>query len=95
MIVNITPTLRIQSDSHSWAVAELVGKRKNGKDRWDQLTWHESLPAAIMSIAEKQIRDDPLVTDSLMRALDRAETIHEKLRTAVVRRGGTAIWEKR
>jgi hypothetical protein len=55
------------------------------------ITWHDSIPQAIRSLSERLTREDPLETDSLAEALDRAQDIAEMVRQAVVRRGGAII----
>jgi hypothetical protein len=55
------------------------------------ITWHENIPQAIRSLSERLTREDPLETDSLAEALDRAEGIADMVRQAVVRRGGAII----
>lgn len=96
MIITVTPKYRIQSEAHSWAITEHKGTRKdNGEPRWETVSWHENIPNAICALSERLIREDPLETDSLAEALDRARDIANMVRRSVVRRGGTKLWADR
>lgn len=88
MIILVTPRYRIESDIRSWAISQLQGERKdrhgNMQPNWVMIRWLESLPSAIRYLAEMLTREDPLITDSLKEALDRAEDLTEMVRSAAV-----------
>jgi hypothetical protein len=90
MIINVTDEWRIESDFRSWGIAK---REPNGK--WRQINWLDSLPSAIIRMAELLARMDPLVTDSLSEALDRAEAIAEQVRKSAVKDPGATKGKKR
>jgi hypothetical protein len=88
MIINVTDEWRIESDFRSWGIAK---RETNGK--WRQINWLDSLPSAIIRMAELLARMDPLVTDSLSEALDRAEAIAEQVRKSAVKPKARSGWK--
>lgn len=100
MIINVTPRYRIESDIRSWAISHR-GKDRKSRDtgeiepNWVMFNWCDSLPSAIQRLAEILTREDPLVTDSLSEALQRAETIAESVRASAVRDRVATKAEKR
>jgi len=89
MIIQVTPKYRIESDLHCWSISRYQGMQKNKKGvleaAWRSFSYLDSLPSAIERLAEILTRDDPLKTDSLKEALDRAENIAKTVVASIER----------
>ena len=81
MIISITPQWRITSNSHCYQVEQHKGKRKDGKVRWEPITYHSQLQQALDSLAGLMIREiDSSDVNEIVREI---RAIHEALRQKI------------
>ena len=59
MVIQVNDKHRISSDRNSWTVQKYVGKRKDGKDEWENLYYCVDFGGALASLGEYLVRTIP------------------------------------
>ena len=56
MIIPVNKQWRITSNAHCYQVEQYEGKRNDGRERWQPVTFHSDFKGALSALAERRTR---------------------------------------